>query len=88
MPRRNRIFLRGGVLGCIDTDNDGWADIIDAFPEEISQWNDTDMDGFGDNPVGKNADECPDVAGVAQENGCEAVVEESGGSVLKYGEFP
>ena len=84
-PDETGFSYEGGVLGCIDTDNDGWADIIDAFPEEISQWNDTDMDGFGDNPVGKNADECPDVAGVAKENGCEEVVEESGGSVLKYG---
>ena len=42
-----------GVLGCIDSDNDGWADIIDSFPGESSQWNDTDGDGFGDNPNGR-----------------------------------
>ena len=78
--------FQGGILGCIDSDNDGWADLIDAFPEESSQWNDTDEDGFGDNPNGKDADECPEVAGVAKQNGCEAVVEESAGSsVLKYG---
>ena len=84
-PEENGYSFKGGILGCIDTDNDGWADIIDAFPEESSQWNDTDMDGFGDNPNGKNADECPDVVGVAKENGCEAVIEETGGSILKYG---
>ena len=77
--------FQGGVLGCLDSDNDGWADIIDAFPQESTQWNDTDGDGFGDNPNGKNADECPDVIGVSKENGCEAVVEDSGGSILKYG---
>jgi len=78
--------FQGGILGCIDTDNDGWADIIDAFPEESTQWNDTDDDGFGDNPNGKDADKCPEVPGVAKEDGCEAVVEESAGSsVLKYG---
>jgi len=77
--------FEGGVLGCIDSDNDGWADIIDKFPEEATQWNDTDEDGFGDNPNGKNADECPEIAGVAKENGCEAVIEEASGSMLKYG---
>jgi hypothetical protein len=76
----------GGVLGCVDTDNDGWADLIDKFPEELSQWNDTDGDGFGDNPKGKNPDLCPEIAGVEKEDGCEAKVEESsGGSILAYG---
>ena len=84
-PDETGFSFKGDVLGCIDTDNDGWADIIDAFPEESSQWNDTDEDGFGDNPAGKNADECPEIAGVAKENGCEAIVEESSGSILKYG---
>ena len=84
-PDEAGFSFKGDVLGCVDTDNDGWADIIDAFPEESSQWNDTDLDGFGDNPVGKNADECPEIAGVAKEKGCEAVVEESTGSFLKYG---
>ena len=77
--------FRGGVLGCLDSDNDGWADIIDAFPDEGTQWNDTDGDGFGDNPNGKNADECPEIVGVSEENGCEEVVKESSGSILKYG---
>ena len=78
--------FEGGVLGCLDTDNDGWADIIDKFPGEASQWNDTDGDGFGDNPTGKDADLCPEIVGVAKENGCEAVVEDSaGGSFLAYG---
>ncbi len=77
--------FQGGVLGCLDSDNDGWADTIDAFPDEGTQWNDTDGDGFGDNPNGKNADECPEVVGVAEENGCEKVVKESSGSVLVYG---
>ena len=78
--------FEGGIRGCVDTDNDGWADEIDAFSEDSTQWNDTDKDGFGDNPNGKNADKCPDVAGVAAEDGCEAVVEESSGSnILAYG---
>ena len=75
----------------------GDAVLLDASastdPEsaELSyQWDldwsvDSDGDGFGDNPNGKNADECPEVVGVAEENGCEEVVKESSGSILKYG---
>ena len=47
-------------LGCRDVDMDGYSDptddwiahpdgFADAFPEERSQWHDTDSDGFGDN---------------------------------------
>ena len=41
----------------IDEDNDGYNTtdqgdgIVDAFPSEGSQWNDTDNDGYGDNPA-------------------------------------
>ena len=78
--------FEGDVLGCIDSDNDGWADIIDKFPNEPSQWNDSDDDGFGDRIEGKNGDECPEIFGVEEENGCEEVVEESSsGSIFVYG---
>ena len=46
-----------GLLGCLDTDGDLWADSLDAFPLDVSQWNDTDMDGYGDNLTGNNADQ-------------------------------
>ncbi|MGB0515944.1 MAG: hypothetical protein ACPGKR_03250 [Poseidonia sp.] len=47
-------------LGCRDVDMDGWSDptelwiahpggFADAFPEDPSQWHDTDDDGYGDN---------------------------------------
>ena len=36
-------------FGCLDTDNDGWADVDDEFPEDNEQWKDTDGDGYGDN---------------------------------------
>ena len=47
-------------LGCRDVDMDGYSNptddwiahpdgFADAFPEERSQWHDTDSDGFGDN---------------------------------------
>ena len=35
----------------------------DAFPQESSQWSDTDGDGFGDNIEGNEYDLCHDVPG-------------------------
>ena len=84
-PQENGDSFKGDVLGCVDSDRDGWADIIDLFPDESTQWNDTDGDGFGDNPKGVDADDCPDVVGVAKENGCEEVIEKSGTNILLYG---
>ena len=52
------------VTGCPDVDGDGWDDSADAFPLESTQWLDFDQDGFGDNPDGFQADECPTVSGV------------------------
>ena len=37
------------MLGCADRDEDGWADEIDDFPNEPTQWKDTDGDKYGDN---------------------------------------
>ncbi|MCS5536009.1 MAG: hypothetical protein NZ802_09170, partial [Candidatus Poseidoniales archaeon] len=50
-------------LGCVDSDGDGWSDPTgegtnqewnasrgaDMWPDDPTQWNDTDGDGFGDN---------------------------------------
>ena len=49
--------------GCTDTDNDGWSNVLDAFPIRPSQWNDTDGDGFGDNQTGFRGDDCPNTFG-------------------------
>ncbi len=59
-------------LGCLDGDGDGWADVDDVFPTEISQWADSDGDGYGDNPAGVNADACPSTNGNSDEDrlGC------------------
>ena len=35
--------------GCLDTDDDGWSDEGDAFPNEPTQHSDQDNDGYGDN---------------------------------------
>ena len=45
--------------GCLDKDGDGWSDVSDAFPNEPSQWEDFDTDGYGDNPSGFEFDKCP-----------------------------
>jgi hypothetical protein len=43
-----------------DPDNDGYYGDDDKFPNEPSQWADTDRDGYGDNPYGYNADGFPE----------------------------
>jgi len=72
------------ILGCLDTDGDGYADIIDAFISNAQSWSDvdgdlvpdeldaypndatqsfdSDGDGFGDDPLGTNADKFPNDA--------------------------
>ena len=42
------------IPGCPDSDSDGWADSDDVFPNNESEWIDSDADGVGD-----NADSCP-----------------------------
>jgi WD40 repeat protein len=63
----------------IDEDNDGYNStdqgdgIIDAFPSEGTQWNDTDGDGFGDNPApAYQPDACVSVSGTSTQDrfGC------------------
>ena len=46
--------------GCTDDfDQDGVKDDVDAFPNDSSQTNDSDGDGYGDNLGGTNPDACP-----------------------------
>lgn len=42
-----------------DEDRDMYADVVDRFPEDRTQWNDTDRDGFGDNQNGRSPDVFP-----------------------------
>lgn len=46
-----------------DIDGDGWMNHEDAFPEDGTQWEDSDGDGYGDNLDGTEGDACPNVAG-------------------------
>ena len=53
-------------LGCLDSDGDKWSEIVDLFPTDSGQWNDTDGDGFGDNSKMKNGDQCLDKYGTSE----------------------
>ncbi len=63
-------------LGCADSDGDGWSDPTsdflrhpqgdaDAFPQDPTQWRDSDGDGFGDNSTGSAPDDCPGEYGLS-----------------------
>lgn len=62
-----------GVLGCPDLDGDGYADTMDAFPRDATQWTDDDGDGYGDNQSGFEPDACPSAPGNSTEDrfGCD-----------------
>jgi len=45
-------------VGCPDDDGDGYSNTADMFPNEVTQWFDTDADGYGDNWAGANPDQC------------------------------
>ena len=55
-------FVSGQVIeyyGCTDSDGDGREDLTDAFPENPTQYDDTDGDGWGNNQNGDDPDACP-----------------------------
>jgi WD40 repeat protein len=65
-------------LGCVDTDGDGWSDPddewlacvsgagdADAWPNDPTQWCDSDGDGYGDNGSGTSGDACPGMFGTS-----------------------
>jgi hypothetical protein len=62
-PMQPGTSWQNGILGCPDSDGDGWWDVQDAFPSEPTQWADADGDGYGDNQSGVDADACPNIAG-------------------------
>lgn len=69
------------VFGCIDRDQDGWADLIDALPDESTQWSDEDSDGYGDEANGNASDACPGTPiGVeVDDRGCSAAQRDTDG---------
>ena len=46
-----------------DSDFDGFSDTNDTYPNDATQWRDSDGDGYGDNPLGANGDGCPQISG-------------------------
>lgn len=67
------------VDGCVDEtalefdwDSDGYSGQDDLFPFEETQWFDSDNDGYGDNIVGFEGDQCPNSSGNSTEDrfGC------------------
>ena len=55
-------------LGCPDSDGDTWSDGRDIFPFDKTQWNDTDLDGYGDEITGLRGDYCPHEYGTSTYN--------------------
>ena len=53
------------LIGCQDSDGDGWADEIDAFSSNSSEWLDSDGDECGDNSddLPQDPDDCIDTDG-------------------------
>ena len=62
-PMQPGTSWQNGILGCPDSDGDGWWDVQDVFPGEPTQWTDVDGDGYGDNQSGVNPDGCVNIAG-------------------------
>jgi len=67
------------VDGCVDEtalefdwDSDGYSGQDDLFPFEDTQWFDSDLDGYGDNILGFEGDQCPNTSGnsTADRFGC------------------
>ena len=73
-----------GYYGCLDSDGDGRQDSSDAFPYDPTQVPDSDGDGWGDNSLGNDPDECPAEFGYI--NGTNPVTELPGW--LSFGEGP
>ena len=67
-PEENGTSTQGDILGCLDTDGDGWADSIDAFVNDANSWSDIDGDGLSD----QGQDDCPNLEGYSEEpwKGC------------------
>ena len=49
----------------VDSDRDLIFDRIDGMPHFGEQWEDADIDGFGDNPTGPLSDDCLASSGIS-----------------------
>jgi len=77
-------------FGCPDSDEDGYSDAdfiwtvfsgADAFPDDSTQWKDSDNDGVGDNASSSTGDKCPSTAAewrhLVDETGCDPTERDS-----------
>ncbi|MDC0056298.1 MSCRAMM family adhesin SdrC, partial [Deltaproteobacteria bacterium] len=77
-------------FGCPDRDEDGYSDGdfiwtvfsgADAFPDDPTQWKDSDNDGVGDNASSSTGDKCPSTAAewrhLVDETGCDPTERDS-----------
>ena len=48
-PQEYGEATENNFVGCPDADGDGYADEDDTFPNDGTQWEDSDNDGYGDN---------------------------------------
>ena len=53
------ISMSDVVLFDLDSDGDGHVDTVDDFPNDATQYSDSDGDGYGDDPQGNNSDAYP-----------------------------
>ena len=53
------------VYGCTDGDGDGASDANDLWPNDATQWFDSDGDGYGDETQGTDGDACPNDYGTS-----------------------
>jgi hypothetical protein len=72
-PTQEGTSWQNGMIGCPDKDGDGWYNLQDAFPNDPTQWEDADGDGYGDNASGNQPDACPTIPGTSTVDrlGCE-----------------
>jgi len=57
------LFWFSAAAYAVDTDGDGFDDSVDAFPNDPTEWYDTDMDGIGNNAdTDDDGDGIPDTA--------------------------
>lgn len=71
-----------------DIDGDGVLNPDDAFPEDGTQWDDTDGDGYGDNQAGNEPDGCINTPGTSTQDLFGCVDTDSDGWSDAGDEFP
>lgn len=66
------------MFGCIDGDGDSVSDQNDLWANDSSQWWDSDNDGYGNNPVGTDGDDCPSETGTSDRGNYQGCLDSDG----------